>query len=234
MFGFKHNIQSVRVAALLEDSYRSSKNENIGLNLTNFTLWGMMNHSKLKYSNIDPFPNYQNSFNRNIKIKESESEAWSLEAFIVRASDDIAQWHHDLEDAIRGDAMPIDQICSIIKEAMGDKLDSSDNSLLSSIETTTKIDRKCLAELSHIVINTLINDIVETSQANLKKKKKNCRTNSVAKKKRRFQEVFLLITRSWDCLFLRIRLLLFLKTSIRIDLRTKLWAPFIILAMLKE
>lgn len=39
-FGFKHNIQSVRVAAVLEDNYRGAGNENIGLNLNNYTLWG--------------------------------------------------------------------------------------------------------------------------------------------------------------------------------------------------
>lgn len=49
MFGFKHNIQSVRVAAILEDSYRGENGENIGLNLTNYSLWGMMHHSSLYY-----------------------------------------------------------------------------------------------------------------------------------------------------------------------------------------
>ena len=41
--GFKHNLQGVRVAAELSDLY-----ENIpGLNLTNYTLWGIKNHTSL-------------------------------------------------------------------------------------------------------------------------------------------------------------------------------------------
>ena len=39
-YGFKHNLQSVRVATVLEDSYCDEKKVNIGLNLTNFTLYG--------------------------------------------------------------------------------------------------------------------------------------------------------------------------------------------------
>ena len=62
MFGFKHNIQSVRVAVVLEDSYRGGKGENIGLNLTNYTLWGMMNHSKRLYEEREIYPNFQNQF----------------------------------------------------------------------------------------------------------------------------------------------------------------------------
>lgn len=43
-FGFKHNIQSLRVAATIEQGY--GKN---GLNLTNYTLWGILHHSSLVY-----------------------------------------------------------------------------------------------------------------------------------------------------------------------------------------
>ena len=39
--GFKHNLQSLRVTCDLEELYGKT-----GLNLTNFTLWGIQNHTK--------------------------------------------------------------------------------------------------------------------------------------------------------------------------------------------
>lgn len=168
MFGFKHNLQSVRVAATLEDSYRGDKNENIGLNLTNFTLYGIMTHSDLKYKDEKQFcPNYQNQYTDQMKIKNSSAVAWSLEAYIVRLADDVAQWHHDLEDAMRGYALPLEKICNTIKTALGDALTHSDRERMQNIHQNKGMDRKTIAELSHIVVNTLVNDIVATSKANL-------------------------------------------------------------------
>jgi len=167
MFGFKHNIQSVRVACVLEDSYRSKDNKNIGLNLTNYTLWGMMNHSSLRYDSDSLFPNYQNGFAKQIQVNGSSSEAWSFEAYIVRLADDIAQWHHDLEDAIRGEAIPIATLCETIVEALGNRMSEEDDSCINEIKKTKRVDRKIIANISHIVVNTLVNDVVETSKKNL-------------------------------------------------------------------
>ena len=172
MFGFKHNIQSVRVAALLEDSYRGVNGENIGLNLTNYTLWGILNHSRKLYAENDVYPNYQNRFSKNIELKNQGSDAWSFEAYIVEIADDIAQWHHDLEDAIRGGALPIKKICETIESSLGNKLYECDKTCLLKNQNITRIDRKCISELSHIVVNTLVNDIVETSKNNLDSIKK--------------------------------------------------------------
>lgn len=169
MFGFKHNIQSVRVAYALEDSYRDDKKRNIGLNLTNYTLWGMMNHSHLQYrpSISKVAPNYQSGFQDLLFVPGSTSEAWSLEAYVVRLADDIAQWHHDLEDAIRGNALPIKDICKTILTALEKRLTSQDKACLDANMGETRIDRKCIADLSHIVVNTLVTDVVETSRINM-------------------------------------------------------------------
>lgn len=167
MFGFKHNIQSVRVASILEDNYRGIHGENIGLNLTNYTLWGMMHHSTCKYNLDDPYPNFQKQFDDWLVIKNSDKEAWSFEAYIVKWADDIAQWHHDLEDALRGDALPVKNICDTICQVFHNKLNEEEIKALESIQAKPRINRKCIADLSHIVINTLVNDIVETSKSNL-------------------------------------------------------------------
>ncbi len=89
-FGFKHNIQSVRVASVLEDSYRNNKNENIGLNLTNYTLFGIVEHSKWYYQNHDFKPDYLKRFDDEIKLKDLDTYAWSLEAYIVKTADDFS------------------------------------------------------------------------------------------------------------------------------------------------
>lgn len=167
-FGFKHNLQSVRVAALLEDSYRDDAKRNIGLNLTNFALYGMMIHSKQLYEDDVFHPNFQNEFDKQMKLKGYNEYAWSFEADIVRWADDIAQWHHDLEDAMREGVLPLKKICHTILRSLKDVIDESDKNKLRSFDDQSLMDRRCIAELSHIVVNTLVNDLVETSKQNLK------------------------------------------------------------------
>lgn len=164
--GFKHNIQSIRVSSVLEDNYRDSKGNNIGLNISNYTLWGMVNHSKLTYkgSRYDIQPNFQKVFSKWLLQKNRDVDAWSFEAYIVRIADDIAQWHHDLEDALRGNAVSIEKICETIINALHDKLGANEIEALNKIKVA---DRKSIAIISHIVINTLINDLYDTSSKNL-------------------------------------------------------------------
>lgn len=188
LFGFKHNLQSVRVTALLEDSYRGKNDENIGLNLTNFTLYGMMVHSALKYEETDLYPNYQNLFKKQMKIKNSNSFAWSFEAYIVKLADDIAQWHHDLEDAMREGVLPIEKICSTIFDSLGDRLEKIDQNKLKEIKNTLIIDRRCIAELSHIVVNTLVNDLYNTSKDNFNTLKHDLQKSNITNKETFFND----------------------------------------------
>ena len=172
LFGFKHNIQSVRVVAKLEDSYRNNNGDNIGLNLTNYSLWGIMNHSNLFFKDGDYQPNYQNRFANMMKVKGLNGEAWSFEGYVVKLADDIAQWHHDLEDAIRGKAVPLEIIYSTIIKSLKNALSDSDIQVLNDEKNRSLTDRRCMAVLSHIVINTLITDLVENSKKNLEELKK--------------------------------------------------------------
>jgi dGTPase len=66
--GFKHNLQGIRVAAELSDLYKNVP----GLNLTNYTLWGIQNHTgrfwkkcgyriKTKYSYVCSYPQNVNN-----------------------------------------------------------------------------------------------------------------------------------------------------------------------------
>ena len=105
-FGFKHNLQSVRV--LIEYS------ENV--KFSNYMLFGIREHSKLFwkskddvafYNMYDPYCSYYNG--------KSFFPAWSFEAFVVKWADEIAQRHHDIEDAYLQKIMPPDDIVEKVK-----------------------------------------------------------------------------------------------------------------------
>ena len=98
--GFKHNLQSVVVAAQLEKSC-----DNRGLNLTEFTLYGMQGHSDSVYkegkvsnhNQLGYYTRYLETY-----CQRDEEPAWSLEGLLVAQADEIAQIHHDMEDALVG------------------------------------------------------------------------------------------------------------------------------------
>lgn len=173
LFGFKHNIQSVRVVAELED-YQGK----YGLNLTNYTLWGILHHSSIIYkkksadgNETTSDPNYRNIYQYLYGLKNrSDREAWSFEAFVVAQADEIAQWHHDLEDALRGGAMSGKEVCQAIRDNLGDKIAKNpiDNQTLESLENNSRrVDQKFIADISQIVVNTLVNWLVDCSKHNL-------------------------------------------------------------------
>ena len=158
LFGFKHNVQSLRVAASLENN-----DGNAGLNLTNFTLWGILNHSSLQYK-----PERVRTQYLQVKYKEqysdeiafggiANSEAWSFEAFVVAQADEIAQWHHDLEDALRGGAMTNTEVCAAISDHLSPIMTEEDIRRLKALKKSKRIDKKYVMDLSRIVVNTLVN-----------------------------------------------------------------------------
>ena len=109
--GFKHNLQSLRVLCDLDEH----------LNLSKYTLWGIVNHSKLQYGSCKRI----NKICYNIHhpgqcphkaaatkgilscdfydkyLRKIEDKYWSIEGIVVGVADEIAQRHHDIEDSIR-------------------------------------------------------------------------------------------------------------------------------------
>lgn len=168
LYGFKHNIQSVRVAALKEDNYGE-----YGLNLTNFTLWGIQHHSTDTYKEgrvnttvLDP--SYKEQFKKYWCIKNCpECEAWSFEAFVVREADEIAQWHHDLEDALRGNAMSEADVCSVIHDSLEGIMDEETKKELQRLSKKKTVSKQFVGTLSRIVVNTLVSKLIECSLDNL-------------------------------------------------------------------
>ncbi len=168
LFGFKHNVQSVRIAATIENNYGE-----YGLNLTNYTLWGILHHSSVEYKPgrvntqyLDP--NYKNQYSPYYCLKDHpNSEAWSFEAFVVSEADEIAQWHHDMEDALRGGAMSGADVCRTIQRNLKEIMSPEDLKSLERLKARKYIDKKYSTDLSRIVVNTLVNHLIECSLYNL-------------------------------------------------------------------
>lgn len=167
--GFKHNIQSVRIITEIDNSY-----EDDGLDLTNFTLWGIMHHSEVDYTkeqeNPTDFPRvcpYGKNYGQYMSHNSEVCEAWSFEAFVVKRADEIAQWHHDLEDALRGNAMTSAEVYDTVKAALWDRMSPKDRKLLNSLATKNHIDKPYLTKFSHVVIATLVNWLIACSKTNL-------------------------------------------------------------------
>lgn len=129
--GFKHNWQGLRVVMDLEKI--SSKYK--GLNLTPYTLWGILNHSNFKYNRCDRKFEKQNvcslkqshnecdGFDKmfsldfyNKYLEGINNKAWTIEALIVRQADEIAQRHHDIEDALEANIIDRDELIEVIED----------------------------------------------------------------------------------------------------------------------
>lgn len=104
--GFKHNLQSVR--ALVDYCH--------DLKFSNFTLFGIREHSKLYWKTYDDvsFYDHYDSF-CSYEDDDGLYPAWSFEAYIVKWADEIAQRHHDLEDAYHQNIMTCDEIVNLLK-----------------------------------------------------------------------------------------------------------------------
>ncbi len=111
--GFKHNLHSLVVAMETEKSCGDA-----GLNLTPYTLYGLQAHSKSQYSkkqmkNHDMLCYYEKYLKSGCMV--SGKWAWSLEAFLVAEADEIAQWHHDMEDALKGSLITPAELKELLK-----------------------------------------------------------------------------------------------------------------------
>lgn len=162
--GFKHNLQSLKNAMVLEKNYGD-----YGLDLTNFTLWGIQAHSKAQYSK-GRVPNYDQLFYYDTFLKkgcylDKEIPAWSLESFVVAEADEIAQRHHDVEDAIRGGLISKEEIIKIIKTNFRDYLSASDNkNLKASVMSDTET---FIAIISRIIVNMFVTNLLRASVINI-------------------------------------------------------------------
>jgi len=140
--GFRHNWQSVRAVSVLEEISKTFG----GLNLTWYTIWGILHHTKLSWGRCPHFLGKScNLLLRNTSCLHSEppndvpfysgcfpstigdtfDQYWSPEALVVRMADEIAQRHHDIEDGILAGILDvhdtIDYLDDVFSDFIGDR-----------------------------------------------------------------------------------------------------------------
>ena len=151
--GFKHNLQSVRV--LVEYSG--------GVKFSNFMLFGVREHSKRYWNEpcdvrfYDIYENYC-SYSNDQNLYPS----WSFEAFIVKWADEVAQRHHDIEDAFLQKIMPADDIVEKVKGLAGLTTDDNITHKLERLITETdKLSRGDFASMQYSFSHTLSSFLVD-------------------------------------------------------------------------
>ena len=147
-YGFKHNLHGVKIA------------HSSGLNLTNYTLYGIQVHSKLTYEkNQNDFfeLGYYKKYQEYLKTTKG-NYAWSLEAYVVSMADEISQRHHDLEDAILGKIITKNEVNSIIK-----------NNLITPPEELERQDddKVYIKKLSSFIVNYFVENLIKSSKVNI-------------------------------------------------------------------
>ena len=186
--GFKHNLQALRVLSYLERNNEDYE----GLNMSDFTLWGILNHTKhepykckrnvyekhKEDKDIHCYYNHINSeckqsgilcleYYDKYKVLFNEKTSWTIEGLIVRIADEIAQRHHDIEDAIYANLINKDEILVAIESNF---LSFFDKQTKINFEKTKSVKGKELltAYLSRLVISFLVTKAIEDIKENLR------------------------------------------------------------------
>ena len=137
---FDHNIQSLRILILLEDSYKNQKGLNLSLNCID----GLLKHNG-PIINVNII---KNQLPEILDYKINLKNSGSLEAQISSLSDDIAYNCHDIDDGLRAGLFDIKDLLEL--------------KYLSKIfQNDLKISKN---EIVRKLLNILVTDLIENSQ----------------------------------------------------------------------
>jgi len=143
--GFEHNLQSLRVVDVLEEKYA----EFSGLNLMYETREGILKHcSRSKAKELG-----------NIGQRFLDKLQPGLEAQVADIADQIAYNNHDVDDGLRAGLITFDQLASC-------ELFSREQTLVRK-KWPALSTRRTIHEVIRRMINTLVSDLIVTSQANI-------------------------------------------------------------------
>lgn len=156
--GFKHNLQSARVLCELEPG-----TEGKGLNLTKYTLWGIIHHSGVR-KELDKGEVIEYYYYKD--LVDSLALYWSFEGYVVAQADEIAQRHHDIEDSLRYGLIKCDKLLEVIKIL---KLSGNDKKNYDNLVKAKDGDLSQFISLfSRFLVNMYVVDIVKYGKKNLK------------------------------------------------------------------
>lgn len=159
--GFSHNSNSLKVTTLLENHYPRF----IGLNLTFETLEGIAKHNgPLKggfMKKSDELTDYIKDFDKKYDLKLKTYA--SLEAQLAAISDDVAYCNHDLDDGYRAGLFSIEELKSV---PIIDKIIRNLHARYEEID-----ENMIIYGIVRQLIRLMVDDIVETTTANIEKSK---------------------------------------------------------------
>lgn len=143
--GFEHNLQSLRVVDLLEDSYA----EFSGINLTFETREGILKHCAVK--NARQLGDVGERF-----LNKTQP---SLEAQLTNLADEIAYNNHDIEDGLRSGLITLEQLQAVPVFAI---------EYQKVVKAYPDLQgRRLIREVLRRMIGDMVIDLIESSQAAL-------------------------------------------------------------------
>lgn len=163
--GFKHNYQSVRVAAELEETYAGIS----GMDLSYQTLEGMLKHTRLKR---DVF-----SLNQFVSMEADplhfgDDFCSTLEGQVVAAADEIAQRGHDLDDAFSSGALTAEELKKYLTLRKTERLSELVEEVDRGIEEAKRSARRLVDEgelrngrIVSAIISYFTKDVIDTARA---------------------------------------------------------------------
>ena len=178
--GFKHNLQSLRVLCDLEGD----------LNLSKYTLWGIVNHSSLKYKpcmikqgfcyNVHhPSMCLRVGANKghlscqfydDYLAKIGGDSYWTIEGLVVAQADEIAQRHHDIEDSIRFRILDRKTLVDKLSVFNGvfTALDRGNYEKLKNLVGAS--DDEFLAQFSRLIVKAYVVNLIEETKRRINQK----------------------------------------------------------------
>jgi dGTPase len=143
--GFEHNLQSLRVIDALEERYAAFN----GLNLCFETREGVLKHCSLSHAKLLG----------DVGQRFIDRTQPSLEAQLANLADEIAYNNHDIDDGLRSGLLTIEQLQAVPIFA---------RHYAAMVQKWPALnERRIVAETIRSMINTLITDVTQTTQANL-------------------------------------------------------------------
>ncbi|MGZ8256740.1 MAG: deoxyguanosinetriphosphate triphosphohydrolase [Gallionella sp.] len=144
--GFEHNLQSLRVVDQLEERYAAFD----GLNLCFETRAGILKHCSA-----------ENALKLGaVGERFLHNQRPSLEAQIANLADAIAYNNHDVDDGLRSGLISLEAICDVPLVAQHFKQIKQHYPNLP--------ERRLVHETIRQMINTLVGDLVQTSESNIR------------------------------------------------------------------
>lgn len=145
--GFEHNLQSLRVVDILEERYAQFD----GLNLCFETREGILKHCSAENAVLLG----------DVGERFLQNQRPSLEAQIANVADEIAYNNHDVDDGLRSGLITLEQLEEI--PLVATQLQQI------RIRYPDLSERRVVHETIRHMINTLVGDVIENSENNIRK-----------------------------------------------------------------